>query len=106
MLALALPVLAEESLNLLVAYTEWFLAGHFLPGEEPKAAMGLVAYILWMLPSLFSVVGIGALAVVARLVGAGKREEAAHLARQALLVGCIAAAAGMALTSTCAGIFV
>ena len=46
MLGLALPVLAEESLNLLVAYTEWFLAGHFLPGEEPKAAMGLVAYIL------------------------------------------------------------
>src|SRR5256885_15849059 len=73
MLALALPVLAEESLNLLVGYTDWFLAGHFLPGESPKAAMGLVAYVLWMLPSLFSVVGIGALAVIARLIGAGER---------------------------------
>ena len=48
MLALALPVLAEESLNLLVAYTDWFLAGRFLPGEAPKADMGLISYVLWM----------------------------------------------------------
>ncbi|MBW8884697.1 MAG: MATE family efflux transporter, partial [Planctomycetia bacterium] len=82
MLALALPVLAEESLNLLVGYTDWFLAGRFLSGEAPKAAMGLVAYVLWMLPSLFSIVGVGALAVVARLVGAGERHEAAHVSRQ------------------------
>lgn len=106
MLQLALPVLAEESLNLLVAYTEWFLAGHFLPGEEPKAAMGLVAYILWMLPSLFSVVSIGALAVVARLVGAGERPHAAHVARQALWIGCGAALIGMALAALGGGRFV
>ena len=68
--------------------------------------MGLVAYVLWMLPSLFSVVGIGGLAVIARLVGAGERREAAHVARQSLLVGCIAAVIAMALTSTCAGAFV
>jgi putative MATE family efflux protein len=106
MLWLALPVLAEESLNLLVAYTDWFLAGRFLPGEEPKAAMGLVAYVLWMLPSLFSIVSIGALAIVARLVGAGQRREAAHIARHALLVGCAAAAIGMVLAITCGGAFV
>jgi putative MATE family efflux protein len=106
MLALALPVLAEESLNLLVAYTDWFLAGRFLPGEEPKAAMGLVAYVLWMLPSLFSIVGIGALAIVARLVGAGQRQEAAHVTRQALLVGCLVAGAGVVLAATLASTFV
>src|SRR5262245_27186389 len=106
MLALALPVLAEESLNLLVGYTDWFLAGRFLPGEAPKAAMGLVAYVLWMLPSLFSVVGIGALALVARLVGAGERQEAAGVARQALLAGGAAAAVGMIAMSVGAGMFV
>jgi len=100
MLWLALPVLGEESLNLLVAYTEWFLAGHFLPGEEPKAAMGLVAYVLWMLPSLFSIVSIGALAIVARLVGAGQRQQATHVARQAIFVGCVAAAVGALLAVT------
>lgn len=106
MLALALPVLAEESLNLLVAYTNWFLAGRFLPGEEPKAAMGLISYVLWMLPSLFSLVSIGALAVVARLVGAGQRREASHVARQALIIGCVAAAGGVLVTAKFGSAFV
>ena len=97
MLALALPVLAEESLNLLVGYTDWILTGRFLPGDEPKAAMALMSYFLWLLPSLFSFVGIGALAVVARLVGAGDKRQAAHVARQALFLGCVVAICGMAL---------
>lgn len=106
MLALALPVLAEEALNLLVGYTDWFLAGRFLPGEEPKAAMALMSYVLWMLPSLFSAVGIGALAVIARLVGAGEGREASHVARQSLLLGCFAAIGGMVLAVCCAARFV
>jgi putative MATE family efflux protein len=95
MLVLALPVLAEESLNLLVGYTDFFLAGRFLAGDDPLAAMGLMAYFLWILPSLFAFLSIGSLAVVARSVGAGQRHEAAHATRQALLVGLIAAAIGV-----------
>ncbi len=97
MLVLALPVLAEESLNLLVGYTDFFLAGRFLHGDEPLAAMGLVAYFLWVVPVLFQVVSIGALAVVARLVGGGQRHAAAHATRQALLLGVLLAAAVVVL---------
>lgn len=106
MLVLALPVLAEESLNLLVGYTDWLLAGRFLTGREPLAAMGLVAYFLWMLPSFFTFVSIGTLAVVARLIGAGEREEAQHVARQALLVGLAAAAIGVGLSLALAPRFI
>lgn len=106
MLVLALPVLAEESLNLLVGYTDWFLAGRFLPGAEPLAAMGLMAYFLWILPSLFSFVSIGALAVVARMVGAGQQHQAAHATRQALLLGLLAAVGGVALVGLLGGSFV
>ena len=106
MLALALPVLAEESLNLLVGYTDWFLTGHYLPGDEPKAAMGLMSYFLWILPSLFSFVGIGALAVIARQVGAGERVQAAHVARQAMFLGCGVAIAGITLIAVGGGWFV
>jgi len=106
MLVLALPVLAEESLNLLVGYTDFFLAGRFLPGESPLAAMGLMAYFMWLLPSLFSFIGIGALAVVARMVGAGQRREAAHATRQALLIGIAASLAGVLLIPSLAGVFV
>jgi Na+-driven multidrug efflux pump len=66
LLALALPVLIEETLNLLVGWTDWWLAGWFIGGDDPLAAMGLLAYLMWLIPSFFSFVGIGATAVVAR----------------------------------------
>jgi putative MATE family efflux protein len=106
MLTLALPVLAEETLNLLVGYTNWFLAGRFLPGDDPKAAMGLIAYVLWMLPNFFSLVSIGTLAVVARLVGARQLPDAAHIARQALWLGSLVALAAMLLAWSLGSAFV
>jgi putative MATE family efflux protein len=87
MLALAMPVLAEESLTMLVGYTDWWLAGHFLAGAEYKAAMGLMSYVLWLLPSMFAAVAIGATALVARFVGAGDRDAARRVAHQAVLLG-------------------
>ncbi len=87
LLALALPVLVEETLNLLVGWTDWWLAGWFIGGDEPLAAMGLLAYIMWLIPSCFSFVGIGATAVVARATGAGKREEAEFATQQAIWLG-------------------
>jgi len=87
MLGLALPVLAEESLTMLVGYTDWWLAGHFLAGAEYKAAMGLMSYVLWLLPSLFAAVAIGATALIAKFVGAGDREAARRVAHQAMLLG-------------------
>ena len=95
MLGLALPVLAEESLTMLVGYTDWWLAGHFLAGAQSKAAMGLMSYVMWLLPSLFSAVAIGATAMVSRFVGAGDRRTATRVANQSLLIGIVLAAAAM-----------
>ncbi|WP_425614420.1 MATE family efflux transporter [Anatilimnocola sp. NA78] len=95
-LLLAVPVLAEESLNLVVGFTDWFLAGRFLPGDEPLAAMGLLAYLMWLIPSFFAFVGIGATALVARFVGAGDRLQALHTAKQSLALGFLITAIVMA----------
>lgn len=92
MLRLAMPVFAEESLNLLVVYTDWWLAGHFLTGAAPKAAMGLAAYFMWLIPGLFATVAIGATAMVARMVGARDHQRTEHAANQALLIGLVFAA--------------
>ncbi|MAR12875.1 MAG: MATE family efflux transporter [Blastopirellula sp.] len=89
MLALALPVFAEESLTLLVGYTDWWLTGSFLPGDEYKAAMGLMAYLLWLIPILFAAVAIGATAMVSRFVGAGEQRLACRVVNQAMLVGVV-----------------
>jgi len=87
MLRLAMPVLAEELLTILVGYTDWWLAGHFLQTTDHKAAMGLMSYVMWLLPSLFAAVAIGATALIARSVGAKDHRQASHVANQALLIG-------------------
>ena len=98
MLWLSLPVLAEEFLTLLVGYTDWWLAGHFLGTTAHQAAMGLIAYVMWLLPSLFAAVAIGSTALVSRMVGADQRATAARAANQALLLGSLFAVAVTALT--------
>lgn len=97
MLRLALPVLAEQSLEFLVGMVDTYLAGHALP-EDLKtpglAAVGLMAYAMWMTFTIFASVGVGATAVIARLVGAGNPQDAAHAANQALVAGSVAAVIG------------
>lgn len=106
MLVLALPVLAEETLTLLVGYTDWWLTGHYLEGPSYKAAMGLMAYSLWLLPSLFSAVGIGATALIARFSGAGDHTDANRVANQAIVLGIVFAALGTLGLALLAGRFV
>jgi putative MATE family efflux protein len=96
LLRLAWPVFLEEILNMLVGYTDWWLAGHYLEGTAYRAAMGLIAYSLWLIPSLFSAIAIGAVALTARFVGAGDWKQARHVTAQALLGGMIVAIIGTA----------
>jgi putative MATE family efflux protein len=97
MLYLALPVLVEQLLNMLVGLVDTWLTGNYLEGDACVAAIGLMAYVLWLLPCMFSTISIGATALTARFVGAGDRMMAVRVANQALLVGVIAAVAGTAL---------
>ena len=89
MLHLAMPVLAEQLLTMLVGYVDWWLTGHFFEGTAYRAAIGLMAYILWVLPSMFSAVAIGATAMTARFVGSGDLRGAVRVANQAVLVGAV-----------------
>lgn len=56
------PVLLEQVLGLSVGFTDKWLAGNFLEGAEPLAAVGLVAYCLGFLPGLFAVPAVAATA--------------------------------------------
>jgi putative MATE family efflux protein len=92
MLRLALPVLAEQSLVMLVGLAETWLAGHYLE-QAHLAAVSQLTYVLWLFASVFSAVGIGATALVARYVGAGDWTMASRVTNQALLLGSGAALA-------------
>ena len=89
MLVLALPVLAEQLLGVMVGFVDMALAGQIFQTDAHIAAMGSLAYMLWLLNSLFAAVAIGATAVVARLAGAGQQSEAAHASNQSFLLGLV-----------------
>ena len=95
MLRLALPVLAEQLLHAMVMLADVWLTGNFLARENAPAlaAIGLMAYTMWLLTSAFDFVSSGATALTARFVGAGDLPRAREITNQSILVG-----AGLALS--------
>ncbi len=81
---LAWPVLAEQVLAMMVGFSDTLLAGHYL-GESHLAAMTLIGYLMWTCYGLFAMISIGAMAMIARFVGAGDWPMANRITGQALL---------------------
>lgn len=96
---LAAPVLIEQLLGMLVVFSDTALAGRYLEREH-LAAMTLLAYVMWLVPNLFSLIAIGSTALIARCVGGKDFETARAVTHQSLLLGLLltaAAAAGLSL---------
>ncbi|HIA64448.1 MAG TPA: MATE family efflux transporter [Planctomycetaceae bacterium] len=85
MLWLAVPVVIEQFLVLLVTWTDHWLTAKYLYTEH-LAAINLTAYILWVIPCIFGIIGVGATALVARYFGAGKYRDASFVTNQAILL--------------------
>jgi putative MATE family efflux protein len=89
MLRLAAPVLLEQILHLGVQYVDFYLTGNFLDEQAYLAAMTLMLYASWFIVNLFSLVGVGATALVARYVGAGDALMPPRITSQAILIGLV-----------------
>lgn len=96
MLRLAIPVLAEQFLVMFVGFSDTILTGHYL-AESHLAAITLISYLLWLAYGLFAAVSIGATAMIARFVGAGRFRLARRVTNQALLIGAAIASLAMLL---------
>lgn len=94
MLRLAWPVLVEQLLVMMVGLVDLWLTGNYL-AEPHLAAIGLMSYVLWLIPCMFGVVSIGAMALTARLVGAEDFDGACRVTNQAIVLG-----AGLAVVVT------
>ena len=105
MVWLVLPVLLEQFLALSVGFTDKWLAGNLFAGEEPLAAVGLVAYCIAFLPVPFALPAVAATALVARAVGAGDAAAARRATAQALLVGTVIVAGVTILLALGGGAF-
>jgi len=91
---LALPVLAEQLLNFFVGFTDTFLSGRI--SAAATSAIGVGAYVNWLIELMFSLVGTGAAALIARHWGAGRREEACRVASCSISLAVAAGVLGVA----------
>ncbi len=82
---LALPVMAEQVLNMIVGLTDTWLSNH-LGGDPaaPTAAVGTVGYVLWLIGLITGSVGVGSTAIIARAAGARHRSLANKVAGQSI----------------------
>ncbi len=99
LLALSLPVLFENVLNMFVGLTDTFLAGHLKHDTTAAtAAVGTITYVLWLISLIAGAIGTGSTAIIARAVGARHRSLANSVCGQSIAA---AALAGV----TMAGVF-
>ena len=71
---LALPVLLEQFLSFLVGFYDTYLSGRI--DSEATTAIGLAAYVGWLATMLFSLIGTGTTALVARVASAPMAQAA------------------------------
>ena len=97
-LALALPIVAEQLLHSFVALTDTYLANNLVPtaglvgnamssaqttNRAASAAVGSVVYILWFVGLLSTAIGTGATALISRAIGAKHKGLANAVCAQA-----------------------
>jgi MATE family multidrug resistance protein len=83
-LRMAWPVIVQQVSFTMVQLVDTLLVGHL--GKDALAGVGLASIIFWIPQAGIFAVGVGAIAVVARNVGAGQREHASATAAMALMM--------------------
>src|SRR5207253_910079 len=87
-LSLAIPALGEQMLNFCVSLFDTYLAGQVsTPAHEVgvyTTTVGIAGYISWLATLIFSLVGTGTTALVARARGAGDLDQANRFANRSL----------------------
>lgn len=88
---LAVPVLIQQVLAAFVGLADKMIAGYLPDGVAVPAldGIGIGSYVAWFLGIALTGVGVGAQAIIARAIGAGRVGEAERTAGSALTVGVI-----------------
>jgi len=84
-LRMAWPVIVQQVSFTLVQLVDTLLVGHL--GKDALAGVGLGSIVYWIPQAGIFAVGVGAIAVVSRNVGAGQRERASTTAAMAMMMG-------------------
>jgi multidrug resistance protein, MATE family len=88
-LTLATPIIGENLLQTLVGAVDTFMVARL--GAAAVAGVGIGFELVFFIISILSAVDIGATVLVSQAIGAGQRERANRLARQAIVWGLLLA---------------
>ncbi|MCY3017908.1 MAG: MATE family efflux transporter [Planctomycetota bacterium] len=94
--ALAIWPFLEQLLGFLVGFVDTVVAGRLL-STEATSAVGAAVYVLWLMHLIMGSAAVGATALVARAVGAGRWRRANQILGQAVAFG--------AVWGVCVGVF-
>ncbi len=88
---LALPILMQQFLVFCVGFYDTWLSGQLPEGVNTAAtgAVGVGTYMGWLAGMIFSLVGVGTSALVSRLCGEGKYEEANRVANRSIAMAAV-----------------
>jgi putative MATE family efflux protein len=91
LVALSLPIVFENLLNMFVGLTDTFLAGHLKQQTNAAtAAVGTITYVLWLISLIAGAIGTGSTAIIARAVGARHRSLANSVCGQSIAAAALA----------------
>ena len=82
---LSWPMLLMMIFNFFVGFTDIYVAGFISP--EVQAAVGYITQIYFIVIIVANAISVGALALIARAIGAGDEGKAIAVAKQALILG-------------------
>ncbi len=101
-MALAWPTMLEQLMQTAVQYIDTAMVGSL--GTQATAAVGATTTVNWLFGSSISALGVGFLAFIARMLGAGDLEKAKRAVSQAVLTVLVVGIAFTALTLSLSGI--
>ena len=101
-LALAWPTMLEQLMQTAVQYVDTAMVGSL--GTEATAAVGSTTTVNWLIGSTISAFGVGFLAYISQMLGAGKREDARRASAQSVLAVLVVGGFFTALSLSLAGL--
>ena len=101
-MALAWPTMLEQLMQTAVQYVDTAMVGSL--GTQATAAVGATTTVNWLFGSSISALGVGFLAFIARMLGAGDLEKAKRVVSQAVLAVLVVGCAFTALTLSLSGV--
>lgn len=87
LLILSMPTILEQILQTLFQYVDTAMVGHL--GEQATSSVSITTTINWLIGSFISAIGVAAIAIISRQIGANNQKKVTTVSKQLLLLAAV-----------------